>query len=38
VIGEQPRRLRTTPNPLNLDEYMAHLAGRATVGARASDE
>jgi ribosomal protection tetracycline resistance protein len=38
VIGEQPRRPRTTPNPLNLDEYMAHLAGRATVGAGASDE
>ena len=38
VIGEQPRRPRTMPNPLNLDEYMAHLAGRATVGAGPSDE
>jgi len=28
VSGEQPTRRRTTANPLNLDEYMAHLAGR----------
>jgi ribosomal protection tetracycline resistance protein len=31
VIGEPPTRQRTTPNPLNLDEYMAHLAGRASL-------
>ena len=29
VAGEQPTRQRTTANPLNLDEYMMHLAGRA---------
>ena len=29
VSGEQPTRRRTTPNPLNLDEYMMHLARRA---------
>jgi ribosomal protection tetracycline resistance protein len=29
VIGEQPSRERTTPNPLNLDEYMMHLDGRS---------
>jgi ribosomal protection tetracycline resistance protein len=29
VTGEQPTRRRTTPNPLNLDEYMMHLARRA---------
>ncbi len=28
VIGDQPTQLRTTPNPLNFDEYMMHLAGR----------
>jgi ribosomal protection tetracycline resistance protein len=28
VSGDQPTRLRTAPNPLNLDEYMMHLAGR----------
>lgn len=38
VVGEPPTRPRTTPNPLNLDEYMAHLAGRAAVPARATDE
>jgi ribosomal protection tetracycline resistance protein len=26
--GNQPTRRRTAANPLNLDEYMAHLAGR----------
>jgi ribosomal protection tetracycline resistance protein len=30
VVGEQPTRRRTTPNPLNLGEYTMHLAGRAT--------
>jgi ribosomal protection tetracycline resistance protein len=29
VIGDQPTRPRTTPNPLNLGEYMTYLAGRA---------
>jgi ribosomal protection tetracycline resistance protein len=28
VSGEQPTRPRTTANPLNLDEYMMHLARR----------
>jgi ribosomal protection tetracycline resistance protein len=28
VSGDQPTRLRTTANPLNLDEYMMHLARR----------
>jgi ribosomal protection tetracycline resistance protein len=28
VSGEQPTRRRTTPNPLNLDEYVMHLARR----------
>jgi ribosomal protection tetracycline resistance protein len=32
VVGEPPTRRRTTPNPLNLDEYMAHLAGREAAG------
>jgi ribosomal protection tetracycline resistance protein len=36
VIGEPPMRRRTTPNPLSLNEYMAHLAGRTGTGA--SDE
>jgi ribosomal protection tetracycline resistance protein len=30
VGGEQPTRPRTTPNPLNLEEYVMHLARRAT--------
>jgi ribosomal protection tetracycline resistance protein len=38
VVGEPPTRRRTTPNPLNLDEYMARLARFPIVGARASDE
>jgi hypothetical protein len=38
VIGEPPRRRRTMPNPLNLDEYMAHVAGGAAVSAGASGE
>ena len=38
VIGDQPTRPRTTPNPLNLDEYMTHLAGRAAVRAGATGE
>jgi ribosomal protection tetracycline resistance protein len=38
VIGDQPIRRRTTPSPLNLDEYMTHLAGRAGARAGASDE
>lgn len=29
VAGDQPTRRRTTANPLNLDEYMMHLARRA---------
>jgi ribosomal protection tetracycline resistance protein len=33
VAGEPPTRRRTTPNPLNLDAYLAHLAGRRAVGA-----
>jgi ribosomal protection tetracycline resistance protein len=33
VSGEQPRRRRTTADPLNVDEYLMHLAGR--VGRRA---
>jgi ribosomal protection tetracycline resistance protein len=28
VAGEQPTRRRTTPSPLNLDEYVMHLARR----------
>jgi ribosomal protection tetracycline resistance protein len=28
VSGDQPTRRRTAANPLNLDEYMLHLAGR----------
>jgi ribosomal protection tetracycline resistance protein len=28
VTGEQPTRRRRTPNPLNLEEYMMHLARR----------
>jgi ribosomal protection tetracycline resistance protein len=28
VSGDQPTRQRTTANPLNLDEYMMHLARR----------
>jgi ribosomal protection tetracycline resistance protein len=31
LSGDQPTRRRTTPNPLNFDEYMMHLARR--VGA-----
>ncbi len=38
VVGEPPTRQRLTPNPLNLDEYMAHLAGRASARAGATDE
>jgi ribosomal protection tetracycline resistance protein len=30
VGGEQPTRRRTTPNPLNFDEYMMHLARRVS--------
>jgi ribosomal protection tetracycline resistance protein len=38
VTGEPPRRRRTRPNPLNLDEYVAHLAGRRrTVAGAAGD-
>jgi ribosomal protection tetracycline resistance protein len=33
VIGLQPTRRRTTPNPLNLDEYLMHLPGRARGGS-----
>jgi ribosomal protection tetracycline resistance protein len=29
VNGEQPARTRTTPNPLNLAEYVLSLSGRA---------
>jgi ribosomal protection tetracycline resistance protein len=29
--GEAPARRRTTPNPLNLGEYLMHLAGRAVT-------
>jgi ribosomal protection tetracycline resistance protein len=35
VSGERPARPRTTPNPLNLDEYLMHLAGRGVPAARA---
>jgi len=28
VSGEQPRRRRTTPSPLNREEYLSTLAGR----------
>jgi ribosomal protection tetracycline resistance protein len=28
VSGDQPTRRRTTPNPLNVDEYLLHLARR----------
>ncbi len=38
VVGEPPTRQRLTPNPLNRDEYMAHLAGRASARAGATDE
>jgi ribosomal protection tetracycline resistance protein len=30
VNGDQPTRRRTTPNPLNLDEYMMQFAHWAT--------
>src|SRR5206468_8069661 len=30
VTGEQPSRARTTPNPLNRDEYLMHLARRTS--------
>ena len=33
VVGTQPTRRRTTPNPLNLDEYVMQLAGRARGGS-----
>jgi hypothetical protein len=29
VTGDEPTRRRTTPNPLNLAEYMLHLSRRA---------
>jgi ribosomal protection tetracycline resistance protein len=32
VSGESPTRRRTTPNPLNLAEYMMHLARRVAPG------
>ncbi len=32
VTGAQPTRRRTTPNPLNRDAYLMHLAGRAKAG------
>jgi ribosomal protection tetracycline resistance protein len=32
VIGLHPIRRRTTPNPLNLDEYLRRLPGRARGG------
>jgi ribosomal protection tetracycline resistance protein len=38
VNGEQPARRRTTANPLNLDEYMRHVAGRDGHRGGASDE
>jgi ribosomal protection tetracycline resistance protein len=38
VPGEPPTRRRTTPNPLNRDEYMRHLAGRAAVSAQAAHD
>jgi ribosomal protection tetracycline resistance protein len=37
VAGEPPTRRRTTPNPLNLDEYVAHLSRRSTSFAPARD-
>jgi ribosomal protection tetracycline resistance protein len=36
VIGAPPTRRRTTPNPLNLDEYVAHLAGHRAIVAGAT--
>ena len=33
VVGDQPIRRRTTPNPLNRSEYMLYLARRATPAA-----
>ncbi len=36
VAGEPPTKRRTTPNPLNLDEYLAHLSGRSTESAPAT--
>ncbi|MDQ3823235.1 MAG: TetM/TetW/TetO/TetS family tetracycline resistance ribosomal protection protein [Actinomycetota bacterium] len=36
VEGDPPTRSRTTPDPLNLDEYLVHLAGRATRSAEPS--
>jgi ribosomal protection tetracycline resistance protein len=33
VQGDQPVRRRTTANPLNRDEYLLYLAGRAREGA-----
>jgi ribosomal protection tetracycline resistance protein len=38
VTGDQPTRRRTAANPLNFDEYMMHLAGRAGHRAGANDE
>jgi ribosomal protection tetracycline resistance protein len=38
VVGAQPVRRRTTPNPLALAEYLAYLAGRTTGPARIPDE
>ena len=32
VLGDQPARRRTTPNPLNLEEYQMHLARRVQAG------
>jgi ribosomal protection tetracycline resistance protein len=37
VASEPPTRRRTTPNPLNLDEYLAHLSRRSTSVTPARD-
>jgi ribosomal protection tetracycline resistance protein len=34
VVGDQPTRPRTTPNPLVLDDYLSHLAGRPSTASR----
>ncbi len=38
VSGDRPTRRRTTANPLNLNEYLSYLAGRAYSGAGAHAE
>jgi ribosomal protection tetracycline resistance protein len=38
VAGAPPTRRRTTPNPLNLGEYVAHLAGHRAIVAEVGRE